>query len=155
MKRVICALLLCGVMFGATGCSGTFLLTKKLNSWHRGFDSKWADEAVFLACNIIPVYWVAMMGDAFIFNTVEFWGEKNPLASTTVDDGDESVALNKRADGSVIVNGEEQTVVLHRTDSGVVATDADGVVQYSATMDNSGKVSVCDSDGNVVRTAQK
>jgi len=138
-----------------TGCTGTFQLTKKLNAWHRGMDSKWADEAIFLGCAILPVYWVTFLGDGLIFNSMEFWGEENPITATTVTEGDESLTLTRQADGSILVEGIQGSAVLIQTESGVAALDADGNVQYRAEIGEDGKAYVYDADGNMVRSLQQ
>jgi hypothetical protein len=89
MKKVLSLLMVGLFILLGTGCTGTFEMTKKVNSWHRGMDSKWADEGLFLGCVIIPVYGLTTLGDAFIFNTLEFWGEENPMADVQGPKGDE------------------------------------------------------------------
>ena len=37
------------------------------------FRSKWANEAIFLGLNIIPVYGFAYLADIVVFNSIEFW----------------------------------------------------------------------------------
>ena len=89
MKKVLSLLMVGLFILLGTGCTGTFQMTKKVNAWHRGMDSKWADEGLFLGCIIIPVYGLTTLGDALIFNTLEFWGEENPMADVRGPKGDE------------------------------------------------------------------
>lgn len=64
-----------------SGCFGSFALTSKLHDWNGTVsDSKFVNELVFLGLCIIPVYELACLGDALIFNSIEFWGETNPIA---------------------------------------------------------------------------
>ena len=64
-----------------SGCYGTFSLTKRLHHWNGNQGGRWAQEGVFLLIAIIPVYGVCILGDALIFNSIEFWGGKNPIDS--------------------------------------------------------------------------
>jgi Domain of unknown function (DUF3332) len=88
MKKFIPALLIATILF--TGCTGPFALTKNLHKWQTNVsDDLWAEEGVFLACVIIPVYEVCVLGDAIIFNSIEFWGGENPIQSASAPAGNE------------------------------------------------------------------
>ena len=64
----------------STGCLGRFAAFNKLSDWNqKATDNKFVNEIVFLALNIIPVYGIALLVDAVVFNSLEFWGEKNPM----------------------------------------------------------------------------
>jgi hypothetical protein len=69
----------------SSGCYGPFNATKRLHRWNGQVDGAWGNEGVFLLITIIPVYGLFMLGDALIFNSIEFWGGTNPV-SPTVDD---------------------------------------------------------------------
>ncbi|MHC5211377.1 MAG: DUF3332 family protein [Planctomycetota bacterium] len=62
-----------------SGCYGPFNLTKRVHAWNGDFDGDWAQEGMFLVCSILPIYGFAMLGDALIFNSIEFWGGDNPI----------------------------------------------------------------------------
>ena len=62
------------------GCYGPFNLTRKVHQWNgRMGNDKWEDEFLFLLLTWVPLYSVAALGDALIFNAFEFWGEPNPV----------------------------------------------------------------------------
>ena len=64
-----------------TSCYGPFRLTTKIHGWNSEVsDDKIVNELVFLALCIIPVYEICVLGDALIFNSIEFWGAENPIA---------------------------------------------------------------------------
>lgn len=73
---VVCGGMLC------TSCIGTFTLTHKLLGWNQNIGDKIVNEIVFLACNVVPVYPIAMLADAVVLNTIEFWTGSNPMASS-------------------------------------------------------------------------
>lgn len=87
MKKFLLALLTLSILL--TGCTGPFVLTKKLHTWQTGFDDKWVDEVAFLGCVILPAYGLCMLGDALIFNSVEFWTGDNPMDSVNNQTGNE------------------------------------------------------------------
>ena len=89
MKKAMSLMLLGAIVIMATGCTGPFALTKKVHKWQTSFDSKWADEGMFLVCAILPDYVFSSLGDAVIFNSLDFWGEENPVASTDTLRGNE------------------------------------------------------------------
>lgn len=87
MKKFIPALLVLSVLL--TGCTGPFQLTKNLHKWQTSPENKWGDEAIFLGCVILPVYGIATLGDALIFNSIEFWGGENPIKAAAAPTGNE------------------------------------------------------------------
>lgn len=62
------------------GCYGPFNAVRSLHHWNGTVsENAWAQEGVFLVCNIIPVYGLWAFGDSLIFNSIEFWGGTNPI----------------------------------------------------------------------------
>ena len=72
--------LICG-SFMFSSCVGSFALHRKLVDWNQGISSKFVNELVYLACNIIPVYPICYLADALVINSIEFWSGSNPIAS--------------------------------------------------------------------------
>jgi Domain of unknown function (DUF3332). len=72
---VICA----GFLF--TSCVGSFSLHSRLSSWNQTIGTKFVNEVVYLACNIVPVYGVCYLADALVLNSIEFWTGSNPMAN--------------------------------------------------------------------------
>jgi hypothetical protein len=65
---------------GSAGCWGSFSLTNKLYRFNDGVsDSKWIKWLLFLGLIILPVYSLFILGDAIIFNTIEFFTGSNPF----------------------------------------------------------------------------
>jgi hypothetical protein len=48
-------------------------LTNQLLEWNKDVGSKFANEVVFFAFHIIPIYEVCYLADIFVLNSVEFW----------------------------------------------------------------------------------
>src|SRR5688572_9280960 len=84
--RMAVALLAVGMMAG--GCYGPFHLVRKVWKWNGEVsDNKWVVEVVYLlTAHLIPVYGIAGLADAIIFNSVEFWTGENPLADDMAKD---------------------------------------------------------------------
>src|SRR5688572_10232188 len=90
LSRGMIALLLVLLPFAMSGCLGPFNLTTDLHDWNStASEEKWVNELIFLGLVIIPVYEFALLIDAIILNSIEFWGGKNPV------DGNEQVIDTK------------------------------------------------------------
>ena len=63
----------------SSACFGPFNATRQVYDWNKDVGGKWAQEGVFLVFAILPVYGLAMLGDAVIFNSIEFWTGDNPI----------------------------------------------------------------------------
>ena len=86
MKKIkisVAALLIAGTSMVFTSCIGSFGLTNKLMSWNRHIGPKFANELVFIAFWILPVYEVTALADLLVINSIEFWSGSNPVACGT------------------------------------------------------------------------
>ena len=137
MKRLLFAAAAMACLMGATGCTGSFNLTRGLHAWHRSFESPWTDETLFAVLALTGIYPVAIVFDAFIFNLIEFWdGGENPVHAPNAkvieaDDGTQ-ISMQKNDDGTLTVTTANGTFSLARGANGVVAKDADGQVLYTS-----------------------
>jgi hypothetical protein len=90
-KTRVLAGVLCLSIF-ASGCYGPFNLTRSLHHWNGTVvENEWGQEGIFLLLAIFPVYGLCMLGDAIIFNSIQFWGGDNPISAPVaagLDDGD-------------------------------------------------------------------
>lgn len=151
------------VMGMATGgCYGPFKLTRKVHEWNGQVGGKWANEAAFLLFIAIPVYGVASLADAVIFNSIEFWGGKNPIAGR--DAAPKTKRIVKRDAEAVLTRlagpaGPELlieqyqygrdagTLRIQRRDGATVATNAQGETLFVAQTLGDGSVVVSDAQG--------
>lgn len=78
--KMAATVMICGA-FMFSSCIGSFGLHSKLVTWNQGISSKFVNELVFLAFNIIPVYGVCYLADILVINSIEFWSGSNPMAS--------------------------------------------------------------------------
>lgn len=88
-RRALLSLSAVTAAAATTGCWGSFAATNKLWKFNDGIsDSKWLKWLLFLGLVIVPVYSLFILGDALIFNTIEFFTDDNPLgASRDLGDG--------------------------------------------------------------------
>ncbi|MFH2204760.1 MAG: DUF3332 family protein [Elusimicrobiota bacterium] len=126
------------------GCYGPFRLTKKLHQWNGEVGEKWAKEAVFLGMVIFPVYFFATLGDAVVFNSLEFWTGNNPITAKrlkSIRAGDEQAVLTYRPDErrlrvDTFDKGKHlSTVMLEPGPEGMVARDGRGRLLAGARTD--------------------
>lgn len=131
MKKFVISLLIS--VFLISGCTGTFQATRSVYKFHRSQENKWLDEAVFLGVSIIPVYGLATLGDAVIFNSVEFWTKKNPLL-----------------DASMAGKSLGEDIILERTAQSIIVKDKSGTVLYTSIKDSEGGITVYDGNDMMV-----
>ena len=86
--KMVATVMICG-SFLFSSCIGSFGLHSKLVSWNQGIGTKFVNELVYLAFNIIPVYGVCYLADALVINSIEFWSGSNPMASIGDPNGEE------------------------------------------------------------------
>ena len=96
-----------------TSCIGSFTLSNKILAWNKQFGDKFVNELIFVGLNIIPVYPVAMLVDAVVLNSIEFWGGNNPVTAETkvIDGKDTKYQIDKNSNGYTITNLSDNTVV--------------------------------------------
>ncbi len=88
-----------------SGCYGPFNLTRRLYQWNGQIGrDKWEREFVFLILVWAPIYSIATLADAVVFNSMEFWTGKNPVDRPSARQHD--AARTKRLarnDGNVLL----------------------------------------------------
>lgn len=160
MKKVAIIMTLIAII--ATGCTGTFQLTRKVYDFQTAPKDKWVDEILFLAFVIVPVYGASTFVDAVVFNSIEFWTGENPMTASLRNNTD-AVARNDQGIMKMKFDAESRnievtstadqakTFVLARTDSGVTAMNREGELLFTSVKDSSGGLTVFDADNNPVR----
>lgn len=86
-----------------SSCIGSFGLTNKLKNWNDGLGSKFVNEAVFLVLHIVPVYEVAILADALVLNSIEFWTGSSALSKNV---GETKVVKNSNGDDITVTTLE-------------------------------------------------
>lgn len=91
-KSIICVAMASTLLF--TSCLGSFGAFNNLKDWNQEVsDSRFVNNLVFWGLNIIPVYGLFFLGDAIIFNVIEFWGGSNPIA---MEEGERETQMVER-----------------------------------------------------------
>jgi len=147
------AAMLSGLLVFQAGCIGHFRLTGSLLSWNHQISNKWVNELVFVAFNVIPVYPFSLLGDAFIFNAIEFWGGSNPISST-VEGGNAVASTRTFEQGGHKVVLERRDTALGRQLT-VRSYENDQLVERSDLVARGdGTIVKVDPAGNVLAVAQ-
>jgi hypothetical protein len=68
-----------------SSCIGSFKLTNSLLDWNKDIGSNFANEVVFLAFHVIPIYEVCYLADIFVLNSIEFWNGGDAFAMKSGD----------------------------------------------------------------------
>ncbi|MDR0711430.1 MAG: DUF3332 domain-containing protein [Prevotellaceae bacterium] len=64
-----------------SSCIGSFSMFNKVLSWNnKATNNKFVNELIFLGLFVVPVYEASFFVDAVLFNTMEFWTGKSPIA---------------------------------------------------------------------------
>jgi hypothetical protein len=88
-KSIVCITMSSMLLFSS--CLGSFSAFNNLKEWNQEVsDSKFVNNLIFWGLNIIPVYGLFFLGDAVIFNVIEFWDGTNPIA---MEEGDEELQM--------------------------------------------------------------
>jgi hypothetical protein len=157
MKRVLASVMILALF--ASGCTGPFNLTKKVYNFHRSQSDKWADELCFLLVALTPIYGLATFADAIIFNSIEFWGGKNPVEASTqsqsrlAKQGNEKVFMtyNPKTDQVHVAAVGNRGVIFEKTEAAVTAKNDKGDVLYSSVQGKNGEVTIYDGKGQLVK----
>ncbi len=112
MKKIrmttVSAILAATVIFSS--CIGSHALFNRVYDMNKNVSgSKWLNEILYFAMWIVPVYEISLIGDIFVFNSIEFWTGKNPISAGTKKvkgaDGKEYTVKSKK-DGYTISQGK-------------------------------------------------
>jgi len=161
-------LLAVGVLM--SGCFGPFNLTRRLYKWNEQVQGKWEREFLFILLAWAPVYGLAVLGDAVVFNSMEFWTGKNPVdppptksalpKTKRIARGSEEAVLTytpvASGDGAELLveqfrEGEPAgSLRLERRDGVTVGSDAEGRTLFTARTRPDGGVVVHDAQGRQV-----
>lgn len=111
-KMIICGMLSLSILF--TSCLGSFAAFNNLKDWNQEIsDSKFVNNLVFWALNIVPVYGLFFIGDTLIFNVLEFWTGDNPIA---MKEGETQEQMVQRGDDLLKVTASRNTMHLEVVD---------------------------------------
>lgn len=140
---LVAAIFLSGIILFSS-CVGSFGLFNRISSWNQSIGTKFVNELVFLALNIVPVYGVAYLADALVINSIEFWSGTNPMAN--VGDvkkvkGENGDYLVKTLENgySITKEGEDSAMeLIYNKEANTWNVVADGVSTELLKMNNDG-----------------
>jgi hypothetical protein len=152
-KNLFVAALLGGSLM-MQSCIGSFSLFNGLKDWNMGVSSKFVNEVVFLAFNIIPVYGVAYLADVLVLNSIEFWSGDNPVAALgtqTVKGENGDYLVTTKSDGYTIAKvGEEDKALdlVYNAGNRTWNAVSEGVSYELITMNEDGTATMKLQDGS-------
>lgn len=86
MKRITAAILAMVIaMVSLQGCYGKMALTRKVYNVNGQVGDKFLRSLVTWVFIIVPVYGISALVDFVVFNTIEFWSGRNPVAQGEKD----------------------------------------------------------------------
>jgi hypothetical protein len=136
------------------GCYGKMALTKKVYALNGEVNDKFVRSLVTWAFIIVPVYGVSALVDFVLFNTIEFWSGKNPVAQGEKDfryaDGGEIYQIHAKKSGDSVnylitrYQGQKQLDTMsidwniRSGNSRATFTGTDRVAEYQAVKEKGG-----------------
>ena len=160
-RLVITLLVLIGMAPLMTGCYGNFPITRYIYKANGNVtNSRLVHTIVFWAFVIIPVYEIGFLGDAFVFNLIEFWTGKAPLEPVaTIDREGNTVALAPAENGRdaiLTVSRDGRVLTQERfirvSDTAFEVRDAQGKLNGKVIRSGDGDILLADADGRTIRT---
>ena len=142
-KRILCmvlVVLIAGMSF--SGCAGQFALFNKVQHAIGNVGGKYIGAIVFWILSG-PVLPICLTADVLLFNVIEFWSGKNPIASGNsfeqIDENGNRLAAVKNDDGTLSlrvteITGETTEYLLERKGNDFSMFDADGILLSSYTV---------------------
>ena len=142
---------------GMSGCYGRFPLTNAIYRWNgRITNNHVVNSIIMIVLAIIPVYWLAIVVDAIIINSIEFWDGNRMDISQTYEQPDGTTVVfapGKTPDEAVLTASKDGAIVVQRTyrreGLGVTSVlDEKGAVVSRVTKDGKGGFIFTDAAGD-------
>jgi hypothetical protein len=170
MKRLTALLVSMSLaMLTLQGCYGKMALTKKVYAVNGEVNDKFVRSLVTWVFIIVPVYGVSALADFVLFNTIEFWTGKNPVAQGEKDfryaSGEEIYDVHAKKTGTTINylithhRGQRYMDTLSvnwdiRTgNSKATLTDPAGITEYQAVKEKGGVIVTKFDQGGLSKSA--
>ena len=164
-ERLTAGILALGLF--ASGCYGPFNLTRRLYQWNGQVGTtKWEREFIFILLAGAPVYGLTVVGDAVVFNSMEFWTGKNPVEPPSMKrsalpqtkriargSNEALLTYTPTAEGAQLLieqfhRGQPAgSLRIQRRDGMTVGLDAEGKVLLTAHSSLDGGIVIRDRDG--------
>ncbi|MBI4341210.1 MAG: DUF3332 family protein [Candidatus Omnitrophica bacterium] len=146
-----------------SGCYGSFNLTRQVYHWNSQAGEKWPREFLFLILTAVPVYGIASLADAIVFNSIEFWNGTNPVEAPHAG-GPRTRRLVRGGDAALLtytpISPDAELYIeqfqrgrpagslrIHRQGALAVGSDAQGRVLMSARTLADGGILIRDGSG--------
>ena len=139
-----------------SSCIGSFNLTQKLYSWNKSAGDKLVNELVFIV--LTPVYCVAIVTDALVLNSIEFWTDENPIAATEtkqIETKDGFYTITTDANGHKIQKEGSEEIVefIFNKEENSWSLNAMGIVTPLIQFEDNNQATVYLADGSTMTTS--
>lgn len=154
MIRIVAMVVLLAVLSFSLACYGQFPLTKAVYHFNGDVtDNELGQSLLFWVFIILPVYWFASLGDAIIFNLIEFWtGDTLDIASANDVSPNTTVALLDDGATLRVTNGDAGVLTTEIAPGTFEVADLDGNVTGIVHRTDAGGLELCDANGNVLQS---
>ena len=136
-SKLLASLILAAFVPLSTGCWGSYNLTRNIYNWNKNVsDNKWVVWLIHLPVLFISGF--VIMIDGVLFNSIEFWTDKNPI----------NVGESRSFDGP---NGELAHVTRTSEDVyDVLVTERSGAVHQVQLVRDGSLVNLLDAQGRTL-----
>ncbi len=158
-KRHVGFVCLIGLTGMTSGCYGRFPMTHALYNMNGDIDNKVVKNIAFWLLVIFPVYWFAQVGDAVIFNLIEFWTGAGLDLSSVTTEGDTTITLQTKKNRTELemtvskIGESDVTSRFVRMDDGnYEMRDDENNVMGHVLRTAEGDLNLTDAEGTTLRT---
>jgi len=167
-RAVALGLTLLALQVGLTGCFGRFALTRKVYGLNQSINDKWLRTIATFVLVVAPVYGACAFVDWALFNTIEFWGGRNPIDGVNSDLPPPAPPANLTAQGGRAVDAQlspdgrelrvelehpgalPRILTLQLREGGASLRDGDGRLIATLSIDAAGDSLVRDAGGRLL-----
>ena len=147
----------------ASGCYGSFTLTKKVYNWNGRVGTKAVNSVVMWILGAVQAYSFCIVADALVLNTLEHFTGNNPLA---MNDGEEDIQIVQKEGKTFkitsskdrfdieqlnVQNSQRVSLVFdHASESWVLSSGTNSVIVAQMSETNENVLNFIHPDGSTV-----
>lgn len=145
----------------SAGCYGRFPMTHALYRMNGDVENGVIRNVVFWLLAWFPIYWFAQVGDAIIFNLIEFWTGSEVDLSAVSTEGDSTVTLESSEDKNTLFmtiakSGDPDVTIrfIRLEDGSYEMRDEKDQLAGKIVHTPEGDLNLTDARGNTLRTIE-
>lgn len=133
------AFLIGAVATTATGCMGSFGLSRSVYGWNSKLGGKMVNGIVFMLLFFTTIYGILMAIDVFLLNVLEFWFDTKLITAANTDENGTEVA-STRVKGNLVRHEVRQ--------------DGKTVQVLHSQLSDDGRLTLLDGEHHVIATVE-